>query len=155
MCEWSATLSMRARELRANSTDAERLLWLRLRNRSLVGAKFRRQVSFPPYTVDFCCFEAKLIVEVDGSQHAERAAQDAVRTKRLEGDGLFGHPVLEQRRTDEHRWRSRSDHDRAQSPRRAVLGFAAPSRAREGRASPADYGCEKQRPLSPRGRGTG
>jgi len=78
----------RARELRTDSTDAERLLWLKLRNRRLVGAKFRRQVSFPPYTVDFCCFEAKLIVEVDGSQHAERVAQDAVRTKRLEGDGF-------------------------------------------------------------------
>ncbi|WP_395020504.1 tol-pal system-associated acyl-CoA thioesterase [Dongia sp.] len=78
----------RARELRASSTDAERLLWLKLRDRRLVGAKFRRQVEFPPYTVDFCCFEAKLIVEVDGSQHAERAKQDAVRTRRLEGDGF-------------------------------------------------------------------
>jgi acyl-CoA thioester hydrolase len=78
----------RARDLRANSTDAERLLWSKLRDRNLVGAKFRRQVSFPPYTVDFCCFEAKLIVEADGGQHAESVAQDAVRTKRLEGDGF-------------------------------------------------------------------
>jgi len=78
----------RARELRASSTDAERLLWLKLRDRRIVGAKFRRQVPFPPYTVDFCCFEAKLIVEVDGSQHAERVTQDAVRTRRLEGDGF-------------------------------------------------------------------
>ena len=78
----------RARELRASSTDAERLLWLKLRDRRVVGAKFRRQVEFPPYTVDFCCFEAKLIVEVDGSQHAERVAQDAARTRRLESDGF-------------------------------------------------------------------
>jgi very-short-patch-repair endonuclease len=63
-------------------------MWLKLRDRRLMGAKFRRQVSFPPYTVDFCCFEAKLIVEVDGSQHAERLRQDAVRTRRLEGDGF-------------------------------------------------------------------
>jgi acyl-CoA thioester hydrolase len=69
-------------------TDAERLLWLKLRDRRLVGAKFRRQVSFPPYTVDFCCFEARLIVEVEGGQHADRVAKDAVRTKRLEGDGF-------------------------------------------------------------------
>jgi acyl-CoA thioester hydrolase len=78
----------RARELRANSTDAERLLWLKLGDRRLVGAKFKRQVPFPPYTVDFCSFEAKLIVEVDGGQHAERVTEDAVRTKRLEGDGF-------------------------------------------------------------------
>jgi very-short-patch-repair endonuclease len=78
----------RARELRARSTDAERLLWLKLRDRSIVGAKFRRQASFPPYTADFCCFEANLIVEVDGSQHAERVKQDAARTRRLEGDGF-------------------------------------------------------------------
>jgi very-short-patch-repair endonuclease len=78
----------RARALRASPTDAERLIWLKLRDRRLMGAKFRRQVSFPPYTVDFCCFEAKLIVEVDGSQHAERLRQDAVRTRRLEGDGF-------------------------------------------------------------------
>ena len=78
----------RARALRASPTDAERLIWLKLRDRRLMGAKFRRQVSFPPYTVDFCCFEAKLIVEVDGSQHAERLRQDAVRTRRLEGAGF-------------------------------------------------------------------
>lgn len=78
----------RARALRASPTDAERLIWLKLRDRRLMGAKFRRQVSFPPYTVDFCCFEAKLIVEVDGSQHAERLRQDVVRTRRLEGDGF-------------------------------------------------------------------
>ncbi len=78
----------RARELRASSTDAERSLWLKLRDRRIVGAKFRRQVPFPPYTVDFCCFEAKLIVEVDGSQHAERVKQDSIRTRRLEGDGF-------------------------------------------------------------------
>ena len=45
-------------------------------------------MPFPPYTVDFCCLEAKLIVEVDGSQHAEHIAEDAIRTKRLEGDGF-------------------------------------------------------------------
>jgi acyl-CoA thioester hydrolase len=45
-------------------------------------------VPFPPYTVDFCCFEAKLIVEVDGGQHAVQVKRDAVRTARLEHDGF-------------------------------------------------------------------
>ena len=80
--------AIQRRTLRANSTDAERALWLRLRDRRLAGAKFRRQVPFPPYTVDFCCFEAKLIIEVDGGQHNARVAADAQRTKRLEGDGF-------------------------------------------------------------------
>lgn len=80
-------MSLSPRQLRAGATDAERRLWSKLRSRSLVGAKFRRQVPFPPYTVDFCCFEAKLIVEVDGSQHAD-SKRDAVRTRRLERDGF-------------------------------------------------------------------
>ena len=70
------------------ATDAERLLWSRLKNRALGGAKFRRQVPFPPNTVDFCCFEAKLIVELDGSQHAIQVEYDATRTARLEADGF-------------------------------------------------------------------
>jgi very-short-patch-repair endonuclease len=53
-------------------TDAERKLWRALRSRS-IGAKFRRQVPLGPYIVDFVCFETKIIVEVDGSQHLENA----------------------------------------------------------------------------------
>jgi acyl-CoA thioester hydrolase len=78
----------RAKNLRVNATDAERLMWSKLRDRRLAGAKFRRQVPFPPYTVDFCCFEAKLIVELDGGQHAVQAERDTVRTKHLERDGF-------------------------------------------------------------------
>ena len=78
----------RARQLRSNSTDAERLLWLRLHDRGLEGAKFRRQVPFPPYIVDFCCFEAKLVVEVDGGQHSAELDKDKVRTGRMERDGF-------------------------------------------------------------------
>lgn len=78
----------RARTLRANATDAERLLWSKLQDRNLGGAKFRRQVPFPPYTVDFCCFEAKLIVELDGSQHVDQVEHDAARTARLQRDGF-------------------------------------------------------------------
>jgi len=64
------TQRSRARQLRRQETDAERRLWSRLRNRAL-GVKFRRQHPIGPYVVDFCCLEAGLVVELDGSQHAE------------------------------------------------------------------------------------
>ena len=59
----------RARKLRGNLTDAERVLWRELRQHQL-GWRFRRQFPVPPYVVDFVCIEARLIVEVDGGQHA-------------------------------------------------------------------------------------
>ena len=63
-----------ARRLRRDATDVEAKLWARLRSRQLAGAKFRRQVSIGRFIVDFCCLEAKLIVELDGSQHADNPA---------------------------------------------------------------------------------
>jgi very-short-patch-repair endonuclease len=68
-----------AKILRRNATDAEKQLWSLLRDRRLQGWKFRRQVPLGPYIVDFYCSEAKLIVEVDGGQHAN-SAKDAART---------------------------------------------------------------------------
>jgi very-short-patch-repair endonuclease len=62
-------LRSRARQLRANLTDAERVLWRELRQGQL-GARFRRQFPIPPYIVDFACLEARLVVEADGGQHA-------------------------------------------------------------------------------------
>jgi len=62
-------------------TDAEAKLWSRLRDGRLSGTKFRRQVPIGSFIVDFCCRNPKLVVEVDGGQHAERAAQDASRTR--------------------------------------------------------------------------
>ncbi|MBI4240651.1 MAG: endonuclease domain-containing protein [Candidatus Rokubacteria bacterium] len=73
----------RARELRRDQTEAERKLWARLRDRQLSGAKFRRQHPIGRYTVDFCCPELSLVVEVDGGQHAERADADRRRTEFL------------------------------------------------------------------------
>jgi len=73
-----------ARTLRKNSTDAEGLLWRHLRNRQLANHKFRRQEAIGPYIVDFVCIEQKLVVEVDGGQHAERVEQDDNRTEHLE-----------------------------------------------------------------------
>jgi len=74
----------RARQLRRNSTKAEAKLWSILRNRTLENFKFRRQQSLGPFIVDFVCFEERLILEVDGGQHADAAAKDAQRTKWLE-----------------------------------------------------------------------
>ncbi len=76
-----------ARGLRRRQTDAERRLWARLRDRRLLGVKFARQVPIGPYVVDFCCRELKLIVELDGGQHATRTTYDASRTAFLEGQG--------------------------------------------------------------------
>ena len=68
----------RARDLRHNMTDAEHGLWRILRNRQFERTKFRRQVPIGPYVADFVCFEARLIVEADGGQHAD-SASDAER----------------------------------------------------------------------------
>ena len=78
----------KARVLRKNPTDAERALWQHLRLRQLRGYKFRRQQSIGCYIVDFVCLEKRLIVEVDGGQHAEQALYDAKRTGWLETQGF-------------------------------------------------------------------
>jgi very-short-patch-repair endonuclease len=75
-----------ARELRKTQTDAEQRLWHRLRGARLGGFKFRRQHAVPPYVVDFFCASAKLVVELDGSQHSESA--DAVRSQFLQRQGF-------------------------------------------------------------------
>ncbi|MGH6890925.1 MAG: endonuclease domain-containing protein, partial [Dongiaceae bacterium] len=62
----------RARQLRAQMTDAELLLWKHLRRRQLQGCYFRKQCPIGPYIADFACLDAKLIIEVDGGQHAQR-----------------------------------------------------------------------------------
>lgn len=59
-----------ARKLRRDTTEAEKLLWKHLRNRNLAGLKFRRQHPVGRYVTDFCCEEEKLIVDLDGGQHA-------------------------------------------------------------------------------------
>ena len=75
-----------ARELRREQTDAERNLWAKLRNRHPAEVKFRRQEPIGRYIVDFVSFDRKLIIEIDGSQHADAATTkaDAQRTKWLE-----------------------------------------------------------------------
>ncbi len=75
------TQQQRAKDMRRFATDAEAKLWTALRARRLEGYKFRRQVGFGPYIADFYCAEMKLVVEADGSQHAEQMAYDAARTE--------------------------------------------------------------------------
>lgn len=70
--------------LRNHSTEAEKRFWYALRNRQLAGYKFRRQRPIPPYIVDFVCLERRLVVELDGGQHAEAVAYDAARMAYLE-----------------------------------------------------------------------
>lgn len=67
----SPLMRRRARALRLNMTDAERKLWYALRDRRFAGFKFRRQVPVGPFIADFVCFEERLVIEVDGGQHAE------------------------------------------------------------------------------------
>lgn len=78
-----------ARALRRNSTEAERLLWSRLRSRRLAGLKFRRQAPIGRYIVDFLCIEKKVIVELDGGQHnwETRIDRDKNRHDWLESQG--------------------------------------------------------------------
>jgi very-short-patch-repair endonuclease len=76
----------RARLLRQNSTKAEHRLWYRLRSRSINGHKFVRQIPIGPYVVDFLCREKRLIVELDGGQHADNQ-RDQVRDKWLVDHG--------------------------------------------------------------------
>ena len=76
-----------AKALRQNMTDAEHLLWRRLRAHRLDGQKIRRQQPIGPYVVDFVHFGARVIVEADGGQHNECVA-DAVRDQWLEGQGF-------------------------------------------------------------------
>ncbi|MEO9528495.1 DUF559 domain-containing protein [Roseibium sp.] len=76
------------RSLRRRSTDAEKRVWHFLRNRQLGGWKFRRQVWIDRYIVDFVCLDAKLVVELDGSQHAENVGSDLLRSGILERNGF-------------------------------------------------------------------
>ena len=75
------------RELRRESTEAEKLLWAELRNRKLNGLKFRRQHPLDKFIVDFYCNEKKLVIELDGSIHDEKINKDydEARTAMLAG----------------------------------------------------------------------
>jgi len=77
----------KAQALRKNQTDAEKRLWLAIRNRQLSGFKFKRQVPVGSYIVDFICHDKNLIVELDGGQHSRQVEADENRTAWLEARG--------------------------------------------------------------------
>jgi len=81
-------LTVVARELRRNSTDAERLLWRNIRAGRLDGLKFRRQEQIGRFIADFVCYEKRLIVEADGGQHALEREKDEERTQWLNSQGF-------------------------------------------------------------------
>jgi very-short-patch-repair endonuclease len=76
-----------ARALRKNATPAERVLWQQLRLLKVEGRHFRRQVSISRYVADFACYYPKLVIELDGGQHAESAAADNERSAELSKHG--------------------------------------------------------------------
>ncbi len=77
-----------AKRMRQAPTDAEAQLWRHLRAGRLIQHKFKRQQPIGGYIVDFVCFARKLVVEVDGGQHAEAKSHDDLRTAWLETQGF-------------------------------------------------------------------
>lgn len=83
-------LTKRAKVLRKNLTDAEQYLWYILQRKNFKGLKFRRQQPIGKYIVDFVCFSKKLIIELDGGQHAEEQREyDKKRDSWLKGQGFI------------------------------------------------------------------
>jgi very-short-patch-repair endonuclease len=78
----------RAKELRNNPTEAERILWQHLRLRQFSGYKFRRQQPLGNYIVDFVCLGKRLVVEVDGGQHTSQHSYDERRDAWLQQQGF-------------------------------------------------------------------
>ncbi|MBT1073608.1 endonuclease domain-containing protein [Pelotalea chapellei] len=81
-------LTVAAKELRKNSTDAERLLWRHLKAKQVHGLKFRRQEQIGRFIADFVCYETRLIIEADGGQHAVEKEKDEERTQWLNSQGF-------------------------------------------------------------------
>jgi very-short-patch-repair endonuclease len=87
---YNANLKALARQLRKNATDSENILWSRVRHKQLLGVQFYRQKPIGEYIVDFYAPKAKLVVEVDGSQHLDpiEAEKDRRRDQFLGSLGL-------------------------------------------------------------------
>ena len=78
----------RARKLRRRQTDAEQRLWKYLRRHYVSGVRFRRQVAIGPYIADFACLDPRIVIEVDGGQHAQQRSYDARRDAFLQQRGF-------------------------------------------------------------------
>jgi very-short-patch-repair endonuclease len=90
MTNVESDLKLRAKQLRNNLTEAERCLWSKIRMRQLEGYRFYRQKVIGNYIADFYCHEARLVIEVDGSQHYsdEGAGNDRQRDDFIRGSGV-------------------------------------------------------------------
>ena len=90
MLPYNQALKPFSRDLRTNMTDAEQLLWSRLRRKQILSVSFYRQKPIAGYIVDFYCAAARLVIELDGSQHYEKIAQaqDKERDKLMAALGL-------------------------------------------------------------------
>ncbi|HEX8480921.1 MAG TPA: DUF559 domain-containing protein [Allosphingosinicella sp.] len=137
----------RARTLRREMTPQERILWGHLRDRRLKGAKFRKQMWLDGYIADFACPEARLVVEADGSQHADNAEYDLARERAFARLG----------------WRTlrfwNNEINENLDGVLTVIANALPSPSHRFAAgpslSPAGRGAEARKPLSLQARGTG
>jgi very-short-patch-repair endonuclease len=85
----SLNIKGKAKELRKNMTEPEKILWNYLRKKQQSGMHFRRQHPFGIYILDFYCFEANLVIEIDGMIHLNQKDYDLERTKDLESSGLY------------------------------------------------------------------
>jgi len=81
-------LRAHAKRMRHAPTEAEHVIWTSLRAGRLAGLKFKRQQPIGRYIVDFVCFERRIVIEIDGSQHLEAASQDYARTAWLQEQGF-------------------------------------------------------------------
>jgi cyclase len=84
----NAAIKDKAKKLRKKMTEAEKILWSKIRNRKVNRMYFRRQHPYGIYILDFFCFEANLVIEVDGLIHLRKHEYDLERTKYIESSGL-------------------------------------------------------------------
>ena len=117
-----------ARRLRAEAPGPEEVLWKQLRNRRLDGWKFRRQTPIAGFIVDFCCWEARLSIELDGAQHAAQPLADAERRRAIEADGFLEIRFTNDEVRERLHWvlteiRRALDLARAKAPREAAPRF--------------------------------
>lgn len=83
----SNTAIVLSKQLRRNQTPWEVKLWSHLRSHGINGLKFKRQVPIGKYIADFCCYEKRLVIELDGSQHADMQEQDSERDRFFKSEG--------------------------------------------------------------------
>ncbi|HKG84689.1 MAG TPA: DUF559 domain-containing protein [Beijerinckiaceae bacterium] len=117
-----------ARRLRAEAPGPEEVLWKELRNRRLDGWKFRRQTPIAGFIVDFCCWEARLSIELDGAQHAAQPLADGERRRAIEANGFLEIRFTNDEVRERLQWvlteiRRALDLARAKAPREAAARF--------------------------------